>query len=159
LSKPKFSRGEHLRYWRRKGFDSERKLVQLFKDKGFMGVRIPVSASSSEPLPDVVVSRLSPPCIYAIETKAVTKVSWTVEAHQIKKCLAFLGMLPVGPSVEKKALVIIHFLAGERVKGMWVVKEVSEAKDTVVNVTDKSYIALTKPSKRWRERIIQNEPA
>ena len=37
------------------GYNAERELVHLFKDGGFDARRVPVSAPSREPLPDVFV--------------------------------------------------------------------------------------------------------
>ena len=43
-----------LRRWRKRGFYSETVLVKNLKKNGYSAVRIPVSAPSLSPLPDIV---------------------------------------------------------------------------------------------------------
>lgn len=136
--------------------DAERKLVELFRKKGFNAVRVPTSASSSEPFPDVIVARNDPPCVYAIEVKSVTKISYTIAADQLKKCFDFLSFFPFQLNAERKVFAAIRFLAGERVKGLWVLKEATEVKDMVLHITDATDFELTTPSKRWRKRIQEH---
>ena len=44
---------KQVRAMKKRGYDAERELVHMFRDEGYDAIRVPVSAPSREPLPDV----------------------------------------------------------------------------------------------------------
>ena len=44
---------DQVRRMKKRGYDAERELVKMFRAAGFHALRVPVSAPSNEPLPDV----------------------------------------------------------------------------------------------------------
>ena len=44
---------DQVRRMKKRGYDAERELVKMFRRAGFHALRVPVSAPSNEPLPDV----------------------------------------------------------------------------------------------------------
>ncbi|MBS7657317.1 hypothetical protein KEJ33_05280 [Candidatus Bathyarchaeota archaeon] len=115
------------------GHRAERALVKKLRENGFKAVRIPVSASSSEPLPDVFATKGK--CLYAFEVKATSADKVHFDHAQIEKLFSFLAMFEV---YEKKLAVLAC-----KFPYKWVVKSVSEKNDYVVSAEEKSTFIFT----------------
>ena len=117
---------------RRKGYDAERSLVRKLRSLGFKAVRIPSSAPSSEPLPDVFATLND--CILAVEVKASNEDRIYFNSNQVRKLFEFLDMFT--PYKRKVAL-----LAG-KFPYKWVFKLVKEVGDYIVHRNEESSIHL-----------------
>ena len=88
----------------------------MLRDRGWAAWRIPTSASSAEPLPDVVAVKGSQ--LVAFEVKYRTKNKGhayaRVEKDQIEKLSAFLAPFAL---YERRAVVAL------RVRGRWIFKQ------------------------------------
>ncbi|MEM2969873.1 MAG: Holliday junction resolvase Hjc [Candidatus Bathyarchaeia archaeon] len=115
------------------GHRAERALVKKLRENGFKAVRIPVSASSSEPLPDVFATKGK--CLYAFEVKATSADKAYFDHVQIEKLFLFLAMFE---AYEKKIAVLAC-----KFPYKWVVKSVSEKNDYVVSAEEKSTFIFT----------------
>ncbi|RLI12822.1 endonuclease [Candidatus Bathyarchaeota archaeon] len=120
------------RSMRRKGYDAERSLVRKLRSLGFRAVRIPSSAPSSEPLPDVFATMNDG--ILAIEVKASNEDRIYFRSSQVRKLFEFLDMFI--PYKRKAAL-----LAG-KFPYKWVFKMVEEVGDYIIRRDDESSIHL-----------------
>ena len=97
----KSSKGRHgrlltvkeIKRIRRRGYRAERELVSKLRNLGYKSVRIPVSAPSSQPLPDVFATKNN--CILAFEVKAPNALRAYFRSDQIKKLFDFLEMFKV----------------------------------------------------------------
>jgi len=91
--KPKRSRytrtltRKEVRRIKKRGYDAERELVKKLRGAGFDALRIPVSAPSSEPLPDVFA--IKGEAILAFEVKSQSRYAYYKSA-QIAKLHEFL---------------------------------------------------------------------
>jgi Holliday junction resolvase len=86
--------GKQVRAMKKRGYDAERELVQMMREQGFDSVRVPVSAPSTEPLPDVFAVKKS--SIVAFEVKSQVKYSY-YKADQVAKLMAFLDIHKIYP--------------------------------------------------------------
>ena len=114
------------------GHRAERNLVKKLRANGFKAVRIPVSAPSSEPLPDVFATKGD--CVFAFEVKATSADRVYFRQEQVEKLFSFLGMFEV---YEKKAAVL-----ASKFPYKWVLKHVDEAGDYVVRNDEKSTMTI-----------------
>ena len=126
------------RNMRRRGYDAERSLVRKLRSLGFKAVRVPSSAPSSEPLPDIFATLDD--CILAVEVKASSGDRVYFNSNQVKKLFEFLGIFSIYR--EKVAL-----LAG-KFPYRWVFRRVEEADDYVLHKSDKGNIRLKDLLKR-----------
>ena len=78
-----------VRRMKKRGYDAERELVQMLRDMGFEAVRIPVSAPSNEPLPDVFAIRGD--TILAFEVKSQGSYTY-FRREQVAKLHEFLNI-------------------------------------------------------------------
>ena len=85
---------KQVRAMKKRGYDAERELVQLMREQGFDAVRVPVSAPSNEPLPDVFAVRGN--SIVAFEVKSQVKYSY-YKSDQVAKLNAFLNIHKLYP--------------------------------------------------------------
>lgn len=105
-----------LRRWRNRGFYSERALVTLLKKNGYNAVRIPVSAPSLSPLPDVVARKKNN--VFAFEVKNSSYFAYFPK-QQIDKLFRFLDeFFPINKE-NKYAILAAHL------KKKWLFKRVS----------------------------------
>ncbi len=79
---------------KKRGYDAERELVAMMREVGFDAVRIPVSAPSTEPLPDVFA--VKDKTVVAFEVKSQLRYSY-YKADQIAKLNGFLDMHKLYP--------------------------------------------------------------
>jgi len=115
------------RNMKRRGYDAERELVKKLRSLGFKAVRVPSSAPSSEPLPDIFATLNDR--ILAVEVKASRGEKVRFNSNQVKKLFDFLDIFSVYS--EKIAL-----LAG-KFPYKWVFKQVKETDDYVVYRNEK----------------------
>jgi Holliday junction resolvase len=93
--KPKRSRftrtldRRQVRRMKKRGYDAERELVHKLRDAGFDAIRIPVSAPSKEPLPDVFAVRDD--IILAFEVKSQERYAY-YKRNQVLKLHEFLDI-------------------------------------------------------------------
>lgn len=85
---------KEVRAIKKRGYDAERELVHMLREKGFAALRVPVSAPSNEPLPDVFAIKEN--CILAFEVKSQIRYIY-VKRDQIKKLLEFLEIHKIYP--------------------------------------------------------------
>ena len=120
---------EEIKGRRKKGYNAERELVRLLRAKGWSAVRIPVSAPSGEPLPDVLATKDD--TILAFEVKVNQKGYAYFSRKQIKKLRLFLQMFQ--PFNNRIAVVAAKF----PYRG-WVMKRVDEDRNYTVHLGDPS---------------------
>jgi len=75
---------------RRRGYRAERQLVRSLRSLGFNAVRVPVSAPSSEPLPDVIAVKGN--FLLAFEVKSPSADTAYFRKSQVEKLFKFLDM-------------------------------------------------------------------
>lgn len=78
---------KQIRRMKKRGYDAERELVKKFRGAGFKALRVPVSAPSSEPLPDVFA--IKDEIIVACEVKSHERYAY-FKRKQIDKLHEFL---------------------------------------------------------------------
>ncbi|RJS89364.1 endonuclease [Candidatus Bathyarchaeota archaeon] len=83
----RFLTAKEVRRMRKRGYDAEREIVGRLREAGFMAVRIPVSAPSNEPLPDVFAVKGDR--ILAIEVKSQGRYAY-FKKKQVEKLFQFL---------------------------------------------------------------------
>ena len=105
-----------LRRWRKRGFYSEAALVKLLKKNGYNAVRIPVSAPSLSPLPDVVARKNDK--VFAFEVKNSSYFAYFPKL-QIDKLFRFLDEFFPIQIANKYAIIAAHL------KKKWLFKRVS----------------------------------
>jgi Holliday junction resolvase len=127
----KFTSNESRRI-RSLGHRAERDLVKKLRANGFKAVRIPVSAPSSEPLPDVFATKSN--YIFAFEVKATSADRVYFRKEQIEKLFGFLGMFEV---YEKKTAVL-----ASKFPYKWIFKHIDKVDDYVVHNHEKSTIPI-----------------
>jgi len=101
---------KQVRAMKKRGYDAERELVHMLRDKGYDAIRVPVSAPSKEPLPDVFAVKGD--SILSIEVKAQERYAY-YKRDQVKKLFEFLEMHKIYP--RKYAVLAGKF----RYKGWW----------------------------------------
>ena len=79
---------------KKRGYDAERELVKMFRDAGFEALRVPVSAPSNEPLPDIFAIRGD--TIIACEVKSQERYVY-YKRKQVKKLHEFLDIHKIYP--------------------------------------------------------------
>jgi Holliday junction resolvase len=104
-----------LRRWRKRGFYSEKALVERLRNNGYNAVRVPVSSPSRSPLPDVMARRNQD--VYAFEVKNSEYYAYYPRS-QIIKLFRFLDELIPIPKKYKHAVLAAHF--GRK----WLFKEI-----------------------------------
>lgn len=80
---------------KKRGYDAERELVKKLRAVGFDALRIPVSAPSNEPLPDVFGIRGD--TILAFEVKSQVRYTY-YKRHQVSKLHEFLEIHRIYPN-------------------------------------------------------------
>jgi len=123
---------KEIRRMKKRGYQAERELVKRLRDLGFKSVRIPVSAPSSEPLPDVFATRGE--CIIAFEVKAPNASRAYFPREQVEKLFSFLEMFENYPV--KLAILAAKF------PYKWVFKKIDSVNDYSIHRSEGSNIAL-----------------
>jgi Holliday junction resolvase len=114
------------------GHRAERDLVKKLRANGFKSVRVPVSAPSSEPLPDVFATKGN--CVFAFEVKATSADRVYFRKEQIEKLFKFLDIFEV---YEKKTAIL-----ASKFPYKWIFKHVDKVDDYVVHNHEKSTIPI-----------------
>jgi Holliday junction resolvase len=117
---------------RRRGYRAERQLVKKLRALGFKSVRVPVSAPSSEPLPDVFATKGE--YLLAFEIKAPNDDKAYFRKDQVKKLFDFLEMFE---AYDRNLAVLVG-----KFPYKWVFRLVEEVADYVVRKDDKDNIRL-----------------
>jgi len=99
--------GSEVRRMRKRGYDAEREIVAMLREAGFKAVRIPVSAPSNEPLPDVFAVRGDR--IVAVEVKSQEDYAY-FKRRQVVKLHHFLEIHGLYP--KRMALLAAKFKWG-----------------------------------------------
>lgn len=123
---------------KRRGYDAERSLVRKLRSLGFKAVRVPSSAPSSEPLPDVFATLDDG--LLAVEVKASTGDRVYFSSNQVKKLFEFLEIFS---TYNKK----VALLAG-KFPYKWVFKQVKEIDDYVLHRNESGNLQLKHLFKR-----------
>ena len=103
----KFTRtltSKQVKAMKKRGYDAERELVGMMRSIGFSALRIPVSAPSNEPLPDIFAIREN--IIIAFEIKCQVKYAY-FKSDQVLKLLDFLNIHKIYP--KKYAILAAKF--------------------------------------------------
>jgi len=135
-AKQKIGKGRHgrhltfkeIRRIKKRGYEAERELVHKLRLNGFKSVRVPVSAPSGEPLPDVFATKKN--CLVAFEVKAPKAERAYFPKDQVEKLFLFLGFFE--PFTQKLAVL------GAKFPRKWVFKLVERADDFVVHRDEES---------------------
>jgi Holliday junction resolvase len=133
-NKGRISNGKQSRYVKQKGYRAEKELVKKLRSWGFKAVRIPVSAPSSEPLPDVFA--IKGDSILAFEVKSHNNEKVYFRKNQIKKLIDFLNMFELYPY--KHAILCVKFYR------KWIFKKIEKIENSVINKNEKNSFALNK---------------
>ena len=83
-----------IRSMKKRGYDAERELVKMLRKVGFAALRVPVSAPSNEPLPDVFAIRGK--TILAFEAKSQQRYAY-YKRKQLDKLFEFLEIHRIYP--------------------------------------------------------------
>jgi len=83
-----------VRAMKKRGYDAERELVHMLREAGFDAIRVPVSAPSKEPLPDVFAIKNE--TILSIEVKAQERYAY-YKKGQVQKLFEFLDIHKIYP--------------------------------------------------------------
>ena len=83
-----------IRRMKKRGYDAERELVKKLREAGFKALRIPVSAPSNEPLPDVFA--IKGDTILACEVKSQNRYTY-YKRKQVAKLHEFLEIHRIYP--------------------------------------------------------------
>ena len=86
---------DQVRRMKKRGYDAERELVKMFRGAGFHALRVPVSAPSNEPLPDVFAIRGK--TILAFEVKSQERYAY-YKRKQVVKLHEFLKIHRIYPN-------------------------------------------------------------
>jgi Holliday junction resolvase len=101
---------KQVRAMKKRGYDAERELVHMLRDVGYDSIRVPVSAPSKEPLPDVFA--IKEDSILSIEVKAQERYAY-YKKDQVKKLFEFLEIHKIYP--RRYAVLAAKF----KYKGWW----------------------------------------
>lgn len=126
---------KQVRAMKKRGYDAERELVHKFRDVGYDAIRIPVSAPSKEPLPDVFA--VKDDSILSIEVKSQIRYAY-YKSHQVVKLFEFLDMHKIYP--RKYAVLAAKF----KYKGWWF--DVAERRD-------RDYMIKINQAMSWNELL------
>lgn len=126
----KISKGRHgrpltfkeIRRIKKRGYEAERELVHKLRINGFKAVRVPVSAPSGEPLPDVFATKGN--FLVAFEVKAPKAGRAYFPRGQVEKLFFFLDFFE--SYTRKKAVLAAKF------PRKWVFKTADKLDDFVV---------------------------
>ncbi len=121
---------KEIRRIRKRGYQAERDLVRKLREAGFKSVRIPVSAPSKEPLPDVFATKGN--YIIAFEVKAPKAKKAYFPRDQIKKLFDFLEMF--------EAYSVKLAVIGAKFPYKWVFKKIDKVDDYSIHRDEKSNI-------------------
>lgn len=123
---------KEIRRIKKRGYEAERELVHKLRAAGFRAVRVPVSAPSGEPLPDVFATKGD--CLVAFEVKAPKAERAYFRRDQIEKLFLFLGFFE---PYERRLAVL-----GAKFPRKWVLKVVQKPDDVVVYREEQSSFQL-----------------
>ncbi|MCX8170672.1 MAG: Holliday junction resolvase Hjc [Candidatus Bathyarchaeota archaeon] len=123
---------KEIKRMKKRGYQAERDLVRRLRELGFKSVRIPVSAPSSEPLPDVFATKGE--CVIAFEVKAPNADRAYFPEDQVKKLFSFLEMFEAYPF--KLAILAAKF------PYKWVFKKINSVNDYSINKDEESNITF-----------------
>ena len=101
---------KQVRAMKKRGYDAERELVHMLRDVGYSAIRVPVSAPSREPLPDVFA--IKDDAILSIEVKAQERYAY-YKKDQVQKLFEFLEIHKIYP--RRYAVMAAKF----KYKGWW----------------------------------------
>ena len=129
--KRKFIKKDLLKI-KRQGYRAERELVKKIRNFGFKAVRIPLSAPSSEPLPDVFATKENK--LLAFEVKSSNSEKIYFKKKQIEKLFKFLDLFE--PYENKFAVLVCKF------HYKWVFMHITKITDCKVNKYENSNLNL-----------------
>ena len=107
---------------KQRGKSCELKLVRLLNAKGYRALRIPTSARTTAPLPDVLATHKRKNLLVAFEVKGTHHRSVEVSVRQLRKLKHFIEGFP--SSIRAEAVVAVWFYEPRE----WVFKRVEDAR-------------------------------
>ncbi len=123
---------KEIRRIKKRGYEAERELVHKLRINSFKAVRVPVSAPSSEPLPDVFATKKD--CLVAFEVKAPKAERAYFPRRQVEKLFFFLNFFE---PYDRKLAVL-----GAKFRRKWVFRLVEKPDDFVVYREEQSSFRL-----------------
>jgi len=123
---------KEIKRMKKRGYQAERDLVKKLRELGFKSVRVPVSAPSSEPLPDVFATRGK--CIIAFEVKAPSSERAYFSRDQVKKLFDFLGMF--------EAYQVKIAVLAAKFPYKWIFKRIDKIDDNMIHKDEESSVDL-----------------
>lgn len=117
---------KQIRAIKKRGYDAEREIVNMLRDQGYDSLRVPVSAPSSEPFPDVFA--VKDDSIIAIEVKSMERYAY-YKKDQVSKLQKFLEIHKIYP--RRYAVLAGKF----KYKGWWF-KIANKLDDYTIKVED-----------------------
>jgi Holliday junction resolvase len=129
--KRKFTKNDIIKI-KRQGYRAERELVRKIRNFGFKAIRIPLSAPSSEPLPDVFATKENK--LLAFEVKSSKSEKIYFQKKQIEKLFKFLDLFE--PYENKLAVLVCKF------HYKWVFIHITKTEDCVINKYENNNLNL-----------------
>lgn len=123
---------KEIRRIKKRGYEAERELVKKLRTHDFRAVRVPVSAPSKEPLPDVFATKGD--YLVAFEVKAPRAKRAYFRKGQVEKLFEFLNLFGVYP--QKLAVLAAKF------PYKWVLKSIGKPDNYVIQKKEKSNFKL-----------------
>ncbi|MEM1792617.1 MAG: hypothetical protein QXE92_00055 [Thermofilaceae archaeon] len=117
---------------KRRGYQAERDLVRMLRERGYKAVRVPVSAPSGEPLPDLFAVKGDR--LLAFEVKSPRSGRAYFYREQVAKLHEFLAMFDLYPF--RDAVLAAKF------PHKWVFKRAAEPGDYVLSRDDEPDIII-----------------
>lgn len=146
-AKSKHKKRSTLKRSRRKGFRAERQLVKKLRDYGFKSVRVPVSATRSEQLPDVFATKGE--TLLAFEVKAYDAERAYFPKKEVAKLFAFLDLFDMYDCK--------HAVLAGKFPYRWVFKSVERPDDYVLLKEEDSNIEFAYEKKEETEDESKSE--
>lgn len=125
---------QEIRRIKKRGYEAERELVKKLRVHSFKAMRIPVSAPSNEPLPDVFATKGN--CLLAFEVKSPRQDRAYFRKDQVQKLFDFLNLF--SPYQTKLAVLAAKFPYN------WVFKVVDKSDDYVLRNKERNTFNMEK---------------
>ena len=110
---------------KQRGKSCEHKLVRLLNAKGYRALRIPTSARTSAPLPDVFAVHKRKNLLVAFEVKGTHHREVEVPVRQLRKLKGFVDGFP--NSIRTACVVAVWFYEAKN----WVFKQIQDVRQGI----------------------------
>ncbi len=110
---------------KQRGKSCEHKLVRLLNAKGYRALRIPTSARTSAPLPDVFATHKRKNLLVAFEVKGTHHRAVEINTRQLRKLKHFVEGFP--SSIRTAVVVAVWFYEAKS----WVFRQVRDVRQSL----------------------------